>query len=122
MTKIAVIRIAGLVGKSGEVNHTLDMLHLKQKFACTVVENTPTIFGMIKKLEPFVTYGEITDETYKSLVEKRGEKTKEGLKPFFRLHPPRKGFERKGTKQHFNVGGAYGNRGEKINDLLKRMI
>ncbi len=122
MTKIAVIRIAGIVGKSSEVNHTLDMLHLKQKFACTVVENTPPTLGMIKKLEPFVTYGEITEETHKELIAKRGEKTKEGLKPFFRLHPPIKGFERKGTKQHYSVGGVYGNRGEKINDLLKRMI
>jgi len=46
----------------------------------------------------------------------------EGLKPFFRLLPPRKGFERKGTKRHFAVGGALGYRKEKINDLIQRML
>jgi large subunit ribosomal protein L30 len=46
----------------------------------------------------------------------------EGLKPFFRLLPPKKGFERKGTKKHFSVGGALGYRREKINDLIQRML
>ncbi len=45
-----------------------------------------------------------------------------GIKPFFRLAPPKKGFERLGIKKSFNKGGALGYRGEKINDLIKRMI
>ncbi|NPA77186.1 MAG: 50S ribosomal protein L30 [Candidatus Diapherotrites archaeon] len=44
-----------------------------------------------------------------------------GIKPF-RLHPPRKGYGRNGIKRHFNEGGALGYRGEKINELLRRMI
>jgi large subunit ribosomal protein L30 len=46
----------------------------------------------------------------------------EGLKKFFRLNPPKKGFERKGIKKPFNVGGALGDRKDKIGDLLGRMI
>ena len=43
-----------------------------------------------------------------------------GLKPYIRLHPPRKGF--KGTiKKHYKEGGEYGYRGEKINELAVRM-
>lgn len=42
-----------------------------------------------------------------------------GLKPLFRLHPPRKGYE--GIKRSFKVGGALGYRAEKINNLLRRM-
>ena len=42
------------------------------------------------------------------------------VKPLFRLHPQRKGYE--GIKREFNNGGALGYRGEKINDLLTRMI
>ena len=38
-----------------------------------------------------------------------------GLKPVFRLHPPRKGYE--GIKRSFKEGGALGYRGEKINEL-----
>ena len=42
-----------------------------------------------------------------------------GLKPLFRLHPPRKGYE--GIKRSFKEGGALGYRSEKINTLLRRM-
>ena len=42
-----------------------------------------------------------------------------GLKPVFRLHPPRKGYE--GIKRSFKEGGALGYRGEKINHLIRRM-
>ena len=42
-----------------------------------------------------------------------------GLKPVFRLHPPKKGW--KSIKKHFKLGGALGNRGEKMSELLRRM-
>lgn len=45
-----------------------------------------------------------------------------GLKPFFKLKPPEGGFERKGIKHPFSMGGVLGYRKEKINDLLLRMI
>nr|MBA4404927.1 50S ribosomal protein L30 [Nanoarchaeum sp.] len=45
-----------------------------------------------------------------------------GMKPFFRLLPPVKGFERKGTKKPFSLGGALGYRKEKINALVQRML
>jgi large subunit ribosomal protein L30 len=41
------------------------------------------------------------------------------LKPLFRLHPPRKGYE--GIKRSFKEGGALGYRGDKINILIRRM-
>ena len=43
-------------------------------------------------------------------------------KKMINLHPPRGGFERKGIKIPFKVGGALGYRGEKISDLIKRML
>jgi large subunit ribosomal protein L30 len=45
-----------------------------------------------------------------------------GLKLFFKLSPPEGGFERKGIKQPFSMGGVLGYRKEKINELLMRMI
>ncbi len=45
-----------------------------------------------------------------------------GLKPFFRLTPPAHGFERKGIKKPYSMGGALGYRKEKINELIRRMI
>jgi large subunit ribosomal protein L30 len=43
-----------------------------------------------------------------------------GLKPFFRLHPPKKGFKRS-VKRPYNSKGELGYRGETINNLAKRM-
>ncbi len=44
-----------------------------------------------------------------------------GLKPVFRLHPPRKGHRPSGVKQPFTLGGALGYRGNEINDLIIKM-
>ena len=44
-----------------------------------------------------------------------------GLKLFFKLSPPRKGFESKGIKIPYSMGGALGYRKDNINDLVKRM-
>lgn len=45
-----------------------------------------------------------------------------GLKPFFRLKPPEGGFERKGIKKPFSIGGALGYRKDRINELIRRML
>lgn len=42
------------------------------------------------------------------------------IKPLFRLNPPKGGFE--GTKRSHSIGGTLGYRGDKINNLLRRMI
>jgi len=63
------------------------------------------------------------EEFAKEFIEaKRDLKEITGLKQFFRLTPPVKGFERKGIKIPFSQGGALGYRKEKINELIKRMI
>lgn len=41
---------------------------------------------------------------------------------FFHLHPPRGGFERKGIKAPFSIGGSLGYRGNAINALIERML
>lgn len=45
-----------------------------------------------------------------------------GLKTFFRLGMPKNGFERKGIKVPFSMGGVLGYRKDRINDLIRRMI
>lgn len=140
--KIAIILIRGFIGIRGDIKDTLHLLRLYKKFSCVVVDKTPSIMGMIIKCKDYITYGEIDDQTYKSLVEKRGQEFKgrledvrgkikynkfiqvgnKKLKPYFRLSPPKGGFERKGTKTSFVSGGVLGYRGDKINDLIKRML
>jgi large subunit ribosomal protein L30 len=43
----------------------------------------------------------------------------QGIKPVFRLHPPRKGH--RGIKRSYTEGGVLGYHGDKINDLLLKM-
>ncbi len=111
---IAIIRIAGRTGLKKDVAETLRRLRLKRKYSCIVIEETKEILGMVKKVKDFVAYGEINKETYKKLMEKRGQKTKN----FFRLHPPRGGIK---SKEHFPKG-VLGDNKEKINELIERML
>jgi large subunit ribosomal protein L30 len=43
------------------------------------------------------------------------------IRPLFRLRPPTKGYKGK-IKKSYSAGGEAGYRGEKINELLKRMV
>jgi len=139
---IAVIRISGQVGLKREVNETLHRLRLRRKYSCIVINPNKEQLSMIKNMRNLVAYGEINEKTFEKLIDKRGQlidKTKKidtkktleelkkgkkyqelNLKPFFRLHPPRKGIE---AKKHFGVGkGVLGDNKEKINDLIERML
>ena len=120
--KIAVVLVRGHIGSRHDIRQTLNLLRLYRKNYCVVVPDNECFRGMINKAKDYITYGPIDAETEKLLVEKRGEKTQDGIKPFFRLSPPKKGFGRKGIKVPFSEGGALGNRESKINDLIKRMI
>ncbi|MGC9517385.1 MAG: 50S ribosomal protein L30 [Methanomicrobiales archaeon] len=59
-------------------------------------------------------------EFSKAILESKAELEDGNIKPVFRLHPPRKGYEN--TKKSFKEGGSIGYRGETIQDLLKKMI
>lgn len=137
---ICIIRIKGRVGLKKEINETLDRLRIRKKYACVVINPNKEQEGMIKKLRDFIAYGKIDDKTFKNLIEKRGklidkkkkvdskkivEEIKKGkkfeevnLKPFFRLHSPRKGIK---SKVHFPKG-VLGDNKEKINNLIERML
>jgi len=140
---IAIIRIRGMVGVNKNVAETLNRLRLRRKYACVVfTKPTKEQLGMIKNVRNFIAFGEISKETFTRLVEARGqladkakktdlkkaaeelEKGKKydelNLKPFFRLHPPRKGIE---AKKHFGVGkGVLGDHKKEINKLIERML
>src|SRR3989344_727937 len=140
--KIAVVRVRGITGVKFGIDDTLKKLRLYKKNFCVVVPKTASYLGMINKINDYVTWGEISEDLYKELVEKRKGNYKdrvsdrngkieynkfidvggEKIRKNFRLNSPRKGYGRKGIKVSFNEGGALGYRGNKINDLIKRMI
>ncbi|MCX6709751.1 MAG: uL30 family ribosomal protein [Candidatus Woesearchaeota archaeon] len=119
MSKIAVIRIRGCVRSMQQTIDTLNMLGLQRKNSMIIFEKNDSTMGMVKKVKDFVTYGEIDDALAKSIAEKRPEQNEKG---FYRLNPPRGGFERKGIKTGYSIGGALGYRGADMAKLIKRML
>ena len=115
--KLAIIRIKGQVGLRKDIIETLNRLRLKKKYNCIVLTNpAKEQLGMIKKVKDLVAFGNINEDTYKELVEKRGKISK----TFFKLHPPRGGID---SKKHFGVNkGVLGNNREGINKLIMRML
>ena len=115
---MCIIRIKGQVGINKDVKETLFRLRLRRKYSCITLETTKENMGMLKKVRSFVSYGEISKETYEKLVKERGKKDTQGnLKPFFRLHPPRGGAN---TKFHYPKGILGENK--EINELILRML
>jgi large subunit ribosomal protein L30 len=100
----------------GEIN--FDTLKLLLEKKGRVVGNKPlTNDYLLKKIK--MNFEEFANEL---MVGKNGLKDAPGLKTFFRLDPPKKGFERGGIKKPFSMGGALGYRKEHINELLRRMV
>jgi large subunit ribosomal protein L30 len=154
MKTLFVVRIRGGVDAKKTVEATLTMLRMEKNNYATILRESPSYTGMLRKVKDYVTWGEPTVETLKLLLEKRGkligdkkitdETLKElgfesldkfasaiqigevefsqinNVKPFFRMHPPRKGFKRT-VKRPYNDQGELGYRGEAINELIKRM-
>ncbi|MDP3966232.1 MAG: uL30 family ribosomal protein [archaeon] len=115
---IAVVRIKGQVGLERDVKETLYRMKIRRKYACIVMEPTKINLGMIKLVRNFVSYGEISKETYEELVKKRGKKGKDKkMKPFFRLHPPIGGAK---TKFHYPKGILGENK--EMDKLIGRML
>ena len=137
---ICIIRIRGDTKVDGDVRETFDRLRLRRKYSCIVINQNKEQTGMIRKIEDSVAFGEINKDVFEKLIDARGQRINKGkkvdskkaaeeigkgkkyedlnLKPFFRLHPPRGGIK---SKVHF-PRGVLGNNGEKINNLVLRML
>lgn len=137
---IIVIRISGLVEIPDNIQEALFRMRLRRKYSAILLRPTPENLALLKKTRNFVAYGDINRETLIELIKKRAfsldkkkidaEKVVEqlekkdlesiGIKPFFRLHPPRGGIN---TKLHFPIrDGVLGDNKDKINDLIRRML
>lgn len=79
--------------------------------------------GNIKVTEDYIkenTDYSSVEELSKAIVDSDAKLEDSGIKPVFRLHPPRKGYE--DIKKTFVESGSLGYRGDKIGDLIKKMI
>ncbi len=139
---IAVVRVRGKIHLTNPIKRTLEMLNLHNKNWCSVVPDNDSMRGMIVKVKDYVTWGELSEESFDKIIKEKGEVFKPKLqgeknkikqsnfflfnkkkyKKFFRLSPPKKGYGRKGIKTPFSKGGALGYRGKEIEDLISRMM
>lgn len=138
---ILVIRISGLVDVSSDVNEALFRMRLRKKYTSVVLKDNQVTRDLLKKVRNYVAFGNISKEDLMMLIEKRAilvDKKKKidvkkvvdgfeksslldlGVKPFFRLHPPRGGID---SKLHFGVRkGVLGDNKDKIAELMRRML
>ncbi|MCL5100115.1 MAG: uL30 family ribosomal protein [Candidatus Marsarchaeota archaeon] len=129
---VAIVRIRGRVNVRGSIAETLERLNLKRVNNCALVRVNDSYYGMIKKCNDYVSYGEIDAAILAKMLKKNGISAdakalvdggdlaaiKDAMP--FRLHPPRHGF--RSTKLGFRQGGNLGYMGDAINGLINRMI
>ena len=89
-----------------------------------VLEKRGRLIGNKKLDENFLKHHKISSyaQLAKEILEGKKKLADFGIKPVFRLRPPRKGFDRKGVKRPHSEGGALGYRKNEINKLIGRMV
>ncbi len=73
-----------------------------------------------ERIERYTSYDRVDEFAIAVTSDKINLGDIEGLESFFRLNPPKGGYE--GTKKPYNTGGSLGYRGNEINDLIQRML
>lgn len=71
MALIAVVRVRGIPDRNPDERKTLELLRLHRIHHCVLLRDTPSVRGMLKKIEYAVTYGEIEKDTLVELLKKR---------------------------------------------------
>ena len=93
------------------------------EFVAAMIAKRGRLPGNNKVTDEYVAensdYGNIA-ELSEAVVKGEVKLTDVGIKPVFRLHPPRKGYE--DIRLSVNEGGSLGYRGEEIKDLAQRML
>ncbi len=137
---IIVIRISGLVEMPTYAQETLFRMRLRKKYSAVLLKESQETTTLLQNIRNFVAYGKIEPKALEELIAKRAKPIdnkitkidakrvaeiiekdgieKAGIKPFFRLHPPRKGID---SKTHYPKG-VLGDNKEDINELVRRML
>ena len=107
MSNILVVRMRGEAGTRRDTIDTFRMLGMKKIYSFAILENSKSNIGMIRKIENFAAWGEPTPDMENMLKGKKG------------LKSPKGGFRSKKLKY---PKGDLGYCGDKINDMVKRMV
>jgi len=69
---LAVVRVRGVSGIFREIKETLNMLHLNRNCHTTLIDDRPSYQGMLRKVQNYVAWGEISKESITLLLKERG--------------------------------------------------
>jgi large subunit ribosomal protein L30 len=69
---LAVVKVRGTIRAQREAKETLDMLRIGRTNHAVLVDNRPAMMGMLKRVQNYVTWGEVSKETVALLLQKRG--------------------------------------------------
>ncbi len=136
---IIAIRIRGIIDVPRNVEETLFRIKLRRKYAAVLVNESPENMKLLKKIRYYISYGRISEGLLERLIKIRGKPTNKkevdakkilaelgkksleelGIKPFFRLHPPRGGIE---SKKHAGVGKGVLGENKEIEKLVEKML
>ncbi|MBS3060796.1 MAG: 50S ribosomal protein L30 [DPANN group archaeon] len=145
---ITAVRVRGNAKLRKTIEATMQMMNLKAVNNVATLTDNKVTEGMLQKAKDYVTWGTITKDTFTKMLLKWAKtvdnaKVTEGflkeqntsvdelyegkkkfkdanIKATIRLHPPRKGYE--GVKRPYSMKGALGNRKDKLDELVQRMI
>ncbi len=70
--RIAVIRLKGLADMPPDVEKALDLLRLRRRYTCVVIDERLSYIGMLRVVKDWVTWGEIDADTLAELLRRRG--------------------------------------------------
>jgi len=68
----AIIRVRSPTKVNVDIETTMKLLNLTRSNHCVIYQENAVIKGMLHKIRNMVTYGEITNETLKRMLVKRG--------------------------------------------------
>ena len=74
--RIAAVRIRGKTKIKITVEDTMKMMRLYKNNYCAILPNNPIYLGMLRMAKDYLTWGEIDEDTFRQLLDKRGEQFK----------------------------------------------
>jgi large subunit ribosomal protein L30 len=70
---LVAIKVRGTISAKREARETLDMLKMKKTNNAVIIDNRPSFIGMLYRVQNYVTWGEVTEETLSEMLKKRGK-------------------------------------------------
>lgn len=70
---LVAIKVRGTISAKREARETLNMLNMKKTNNAIIIDNRPSFIGMLYRVQNYVTWGEVLEETLVEMIKKRGK-------------------------------------------------